>query len=179
MLDQALRTPESQDVVETPIVHAVILPDPANAAQLVPFLAESTSLSGRNALRILCQFGPEAVPGTLAALVGVPSAVARTRALAAIWSMVIGESPRAIKEQLATAAGSLNTLLGDRSPVPDDLPEYVERDLRARVCDLAYIVVQELQNPDYDQSAFRGMGDSERDLAISALISRGFTSMIS
>jgi len=178
LLDQALRTPESQDVTDTPIVRAVILTDPANAALLVPFLAQSQSQAGRNALRILCEFGPAAVPATVAALAAIDSPIARTTGLAALWAMFAGESLVVVREHLAASTAAITALLDDRSAVADEMPAHIERDFTGRVCDFTYVVINELQNPEFDQSTFRGMTNQERDQAITGLKARGFGGLI-
>jgi hypothetical protein len=178
MLEQALRTPETQDVTDTPIVRGIILADPANAADLVPYLARPDSLQGRNALRILCQFDSVAVPILLDAIAASASPIVRTTGLAAMWAMFVGESLAIVREHLAASAPSINLLLADRSPLPDEMPDHIERDFRGRVCDMTYVVVNEIQNPEFDQSTFRGMNDQERDRAIRQLQARGFGGLI-
>ena len=92
--------------------------------------------------------------------------------------MCIGEPAAVIRETLEASTGATNTLLNDRSPLPDDLPESVERDFRGRVCDMVFVVVRELQDAAYDQSTFRGMDPQERDRAIADLRSRGASGLI-
>ena len=101
LLSQALRTPDSQDVTESPIVRAVILPDPANAADLVPPLARPDTLESRNARRVLSQFGPDAVPHLLTALVAIANARARTEGLEVLWTLLDDDGrDRAIRQLL-------------------------------------------------------------------------------
>jgi hypothetical protein len=178
LLSQALRTPETQDVTESPIVRAVILTDPANAADLVPPLTRSDTLESRNARRVLCQFTPEAVPHLLTALVGTANARARTEGLDVLWTLLAGEDDRAVRASLAGSEPELVALLRDDSPLVVEIPEYVERDFEGRVCDLAYIVVQELRDVEFDQSSFRALDDNGRDQAIRQLIARGFANLI-
>lgn len=178
MLEQALRTPEAQDVTDTPIVRGIVLTDPANAAALVPYLDRPDSLQGRNALRILSQFGPAAVPVTLNAMASNGSSMVHSNGLTAIWSMFVGEPLAVVREYLAASTSSIHALLDDRSPLPDDMPAYIERDFRGRVCDMVYVVINELQNPRFDQSTFRGMDDRERDRAIVQLKARGFGNLV-
>jgi hypothetical protein len=178
LLSQALRTPDSQDVTESPIVRAVILPDPANAADLVPPLARPDTLESRNARRVLSQFGPDAVPHLLTALVAIANARARTEGLEVLWTLLAMEDVRTVRDRLAGSEGELGVLFRDSSPLVADMPEYIERDFEGRVCDLAYIVVQELMDSDFDQSSFRSLDDDGRDRAIRQLLGRGFANSI-
>ena len=173
LLEQALRTPETGDVTDTPIVRAVILPDPVNAADVVPFLARPDSLESRNARRILCQFGPAAVPHLMTALAATPSARARAEGTGALWAILTTEHVGTVRESLVAATTQLRVLLEDASPLPEELPEYIERDFRGRVCDRVYVVVRELLNDDFDQSPFRGLDDRGRDDEIRQWLSRG------
>src|SRR6266511_3791322 len=71
LLEQVLRLPESKDVRDSPIVTAVILQDPQNARDLVPYLNRIETLEAHNARRILCLFGAAAAPHVLDALQAV------------------------------------------------------------------------------------------------------------
>jgi hypothetical protein len=53
------------------------------------------------------------------------------------------------------------------------MPDYVERDFRGRICDLAFIVIQQMISPEYDQSLFRSMDENGRNKEIDRLKSRG------
>lgn len=160
-------------MTDTPIVRAVILPDPANAEDLVPVLGRPDSLESRNARRVLCQFGPDAVPHLLTALAATASARARAEGTGALWALLATEATRTVRESLAAATPELRVLLGDTIPLPDEMPEYIERDFRGRVCDLVYVVVRELLDQDFDQSPFRGLDDRGRDDEIRQWLSRG------
>ncbi|NUU24735.1 MAG: hypothetical protein HOV68_25015 [Streptomycetaceae bacterium] len=169
LLAQALRTPPGQDVTESPIVRAVILPDPANAADLVPALRTPDSLEGANARRILCEFDPPAVPHIAAALAGGPAAGDAQAAMAGvevIWALLTGEPRAVVAETLDAAAENLDVLLRDRTPLPDDMPAHIERDFRGRICDLTHLVLGQLADPTADQSVFRALDDEGRDEAI-------------
>jgi hypothetical protein len=172
LLAQALRTPESQDVTQTPIVRAVILADPANAADLVPSLGRPDTLEARNARRVLCAFGADAVGPLLTALAGDAGPRARREGIAVLWTLLTLEEVRTTREALGGSDAELAVLLRDTSPLPDELPATVERDFTGRVCDLAYVVVRELLDPDFDQSGFRAQDDDERDRAIAQWRSR-------
>jgi hypothetical protein len=175
LLAQALRTPESQDVTETPIVRAIVLQDPANAADLVPVLARADALEARNARRVLCAFAPDAAPVVAQALATTATSPrARAEGLAVLWALLATEEPRVVQEQLAAAWDAVGVLLRDPAPVPDELPAHVERDFPdRRVCDVAYTVVEELRDTDFDQSTFRALDADGRDRAIAQLLSRG------
>jgi hypothetical protein len=162
VIAQVLRTPSPQDVTRSPLVRAVILGDPANAADLVPALGNRDSVEAGNARRILCLFEPPAVPYVLGALPGAPARV-REQAIEVVWALLTGEPPWLVAATFATADADLDIVFGDRSPLDDELPEPVERDFRGRVCDLAYLVVRQLADPDFDQSAFRACDDVQRD----------------
>jgi hypothetical protein len=169
LLQQALRTPESQDVTETPIVRAVILTDPANAADLVPSLDRSDSLEARNARRILAQFEADAVPHLLTALAATPGARARKEGLETLWTLLSLEDARVVRQRLVDSSAELGTLLRDTAPLPDEMPGHIERDFTGRICDLAYVVVRELLDREFDQSTFRALDDNGRDQAIRQL----------
>jgi hypothetical protein len=165
LLDQVLRTPEGRDVTASPIVTAIVLADPANAADLAPALERPDSLEGRNARRVLCLFGPEAAGPLLAALVGA-GLDARLEGLDVLWCLLATEDPRTVRDGLARAGPGLEVLLDDRRFVPDDLPEYIEHDFLGRVCDQAFLVARELLDPEYDSSLFRRLDEEGRDQEI-------------
>jgi len=169
LLAQALRTPEDRDVVESPIVRAVILAEPENAALLIPELARQDALEARNARRILCEFEESAVPYLLSALVGTDDAQARKAGIDVLWTIVCAVDQRSRRALLEGSAAQITSLLADRRPEPDTMPDYIERDFLPRICDHLYVVVQELLDLDYDQSSFRGLTDEGRDLAIRRL----------
>ncbi|MDH5666820.1 MAG: hypothetical protein OEY86_02265 [Nitrospira sp.] len=173
LLEQVLRTPESRDVTESPIVRVVILADAANASDLVPALNESGTVEANNARRILALFEPAAVPHLLAAL-GPAGLNARMEGLEALWALLVGEEKGTVRETLTVAKPSLDVLLEDTRPLPDEMPEYIERDFRGRICDLAYIVVQQLLDPEVEQSMFRSLDDRGRDAEIRRLKNMGF-----
>lgn len=178
LLAQALRTPANRDPTESPIVRAVILTDPANAADIVPALGRRDPLEARNARYILCEFGPLAVPHVLAALAGAPAG-ARAQGIEVVWALLTGERAWVVAEAFDAAAADLDMLLRDRGPLPDEMPAHVERDFRGRVCDLAYVVVEQLLDPRFDQSTFRALDDDGRDEAIRRRRARGFGRAIS
>ena len=165
LLEQVLSTPESRDVTASPIVTAVILGDPANAADLVPALEPLGSRRSENARRILCLFGADAVPSLLGALAGA-SAVTSKEALEVMWAMLIGEDKVTIRDALARVSDELDVLLNDKRPLPDELPAFVERDFVGRICDLAYCVLRYLDDPEFDRSLFRSSDDDARDAEI-------------
>jgi hypothetical protein len=169
LLTQALRTPEDRDVVDSPIVRAVILVEPENAALLVPALARPDTLEARNARSILCEFEESAVPYLLSALAGTDDAQTRKAGIDVLWTIVGAVDVRSRRTLLEESTAQIVTLLGDRRPVPDTMPAYVERDFRPRICDHLYVIIQELLDPEYDQSSFRGLTDEDRDLAIRRL----------
>ncbi|HEX9076458.1 MAG TPA: hypothetical protein VF932_11805, partial [Anaerolineae bacterium] len=92
LLQVVLRTPESSDVTDSPLVRTVVLQDPANAAQLVPALEEAGTLQSQNARRILCLFKTDAVPPLLKALASA-GADARKEGVEILWTILFGESP--------------------------------------------------------------------------------------
>jgi hypothetical protein len=165
LLEQVLNTPESRDVMGSPIVTAVILSDPANAADLMPALGETGSARSRNARRILCLFEANAVPFLLGSLDDA-SAALNKEAIEIMWAMFLGEDKRTIRDVLARVSAKLDTLLNDKRPLPDDMPAFVERDFQGRVCDLAHGVLCYLNDSEYDRSLFRSLSDDERDAEI-------------
>jgi len=162
LLDQVLRTPRSKDVTESPIVRTVILADAANAADLVPSLERTETLEAYNARRILCLFGPDAAPHLLAALNGA-GPTARKEGIEVLWALLVSEEARTIRETMAAAQSDFDMLLEDKRALPDNMPPHTERDFRGRICDLAFIVAQQLVNREYDQSPFRSLDDKGRD----------------
>lgn len=177
LLRQALRTPEEADVTETPIARAVILTDPANAADLVPMLGDD-SLEARNARRVLCQFGPDAVAHLLTALAADMSARARSQGAGVLAAMLTSEEPYTVRRNLAEAQASVRTLLTDTRPLPDEMPAYIERDFTGRICDQLYVTIRELLDADFDQSDFRAFDDVERDAEIRQWLSRGLDNTV-
>lgn len=166
LLEQALRTPESQDVTMSPIVRTVFLADPANAADLVPQLGRPDLLMSRNARRVLCAFEADAASPLLAALALVAEPRIRADGIGVLWALLSVEDRRTVRETLDASTPELAVLMADNRSVPSELPEYVERDFVGRVCDHAYVVVRELLDPEFDQSDFRGADDEGRDRRI-------------
>src|SRR5438445_5474400 len=109
VLEQVLTTPETRDVTRSPIVTAIILSDPANAADLVPALEPVGSNQSTNARRILCLFGAEAVPFLLGPLAAA-SAELNKEAIEIMWAMFTGESRRTIRNTLAQVSDELDVL---------------------------------------------------------------------
>ena len=68
----------------------------------------------------------------------------------------------------------LHILLDDTSPLRDDMPAYVERDFHGRICDLAFGIVQQLLDREYDHSLFRSLDGTSRNEEIRRLKIRGF-----
>jgi hypothetical protein len=169
LLAQALRTPEDRDVVDSPIVRAVILAESENAALLVPALARPDTLEARNARSILCEFEESAVPYLLSALAGIDDAQTRKAGIDVLWAILCVVDVRSRRTLLEESTTQITSLLADRRQGPDTMPAYIERDFRPRICDHLYVVVQELLDPEYDQSSFRGLTDEGRDLAIRRL----------
>jgi hypothetical protein len=173
LLARVLATPESMDVIETPVVRAVVLSDPANAADLVPWLAEVNNLQSRNARRVLCLFDAKAAAPILGALAAADTR-ARNQVIDVLWAILVNENAWTIRETLEAVKSDLNVLLDDRTVPPDEMPEYVERDFHGRVCDRAYLVLQRLVGPKRDLSVFRASDDEERNREIDRMKSRGF-----
>lgn len=173
MLAQVLSTPKSRDVTESPIVRAVILNDAANAAALVPALERSGTLEAYNARRILCLFEANAAPHLLAEL-RTAGINARKEGLEILWALLVGEEAWTVRETLTQIAADMEVLLNDKRSLPDHMPEYIERDFRGRICDLAFIELQSLINAEYDQSLFRSLDENGRDIEIARLKRRGF-----
>lgn len=174
LLSQILRTPRTQDVTQSPIVTAIILQDPANAADLVGALETAKTLEAYNARLILCQFESDAVPALVARL-ATAGLNARREGLDVLWALLITESPTTIRSSLKGVKDGLNLLLDDTAPLPDDLPAHIERDFSGRICDLAYVVIQQLLSPDFDQSTFRSMDNKSRDREIDVLKRKDFS----
>jgi hypothetical protein len=165
LLDQVLSTAESRDVTVSPIVTAVILSDPANAADLVPALEPAGSRRANNAHRILCLFGADAVPFLLGSVAGA-SAESNKQVINIMWAMLIGQDKATIRGVLAQVSGELDALLNDKRPSPDAMPAFIERDFVGRICDIAYNVLSYLNDPEFDRSLFRSMSDDARDAEI-------------
>jgi hypothetical protein len=166
LLTQALRTPDNQDVTATPIARAVILPDPENAAALVPSLARPGTLEGRNARKILCEFEPAAVPHLLQSLAAADDPQTREGGLEVFWALAAFADVRSRRELIDGSSADLAVLFRDTSPLPDTLPAYIERDFTGRICDLAYLVVRELLDTEFNQASFRALSDEGRDQEI-------------
>ena len=173
ILAQVLRTPDSRDVTESPIVRAVLLVDPTNAANLVPALEEGQALEASNARKVLCLFEANAVPSLLTALRDAGPR-ARQEGLEILWALLVTEETWTVQETLAAVKPNLDTLLDDMRPLRDDMPDYIERDFRGRICDLAFCIVQQLMDRQYDQSVFRSLDDIGRNEEIRRLKARGF-----
>jgi hypothetical protein len=172
LLQQALRTPESQDVTESPIVRAIVLADPSNVVDLVPMLAQPHTLEGRNARRVLCEFAADTVPALLGAVAASPSATARMQGIEVLWTLLISEEPHVIRRSLDAAPSDLIELMQDTRSLPVELPEHIERDFTGRIGDLAFIATRELLDHDFDQSEFRALTDEGRDAEIRNLSAR-------
>ena len=172
LLAQVLHTPKSQDVTESPIVRALILSEASNAAELVSSLERRYTIEAYNARRILCLFEASAVPHILAEL-GAAGLNARKEGLEILWALLFGEDAWAVRESLAAVKSDLDKLLEDTRQLPDEMPDYIERDFRGRICDLAFIIVEQLISPEHDQSLFRSLDDNGRDEQIKRLKASG------
>jgi hypothetical protein len=172
LLEQILRTPESRDVSDSPIVTAIILHDASNAADLVPYLDQIDSDASINARRILCMFDAAAIPYLLVAMRNA-GLEARKECIEILWSTLLGESAQTVREILIQVGPDKEMLLDDKRPLPDEFSEYVERDFRGRICDLAFIMLQSVVDSEYDQSLFRSLDDNERDTEIARLKRKG------
>lgn len=167
LLAELLKTPETEGVTQSPIVIDLIK-DPANADGLVSSLDADAALEVRNARLILCEFDSRAIR---ALFTGVSSAKAngRQQRLQVLWTLLATESASTIRESLQGVKDRLNLLLDDRASLPDVGPDYIEHDVRGRLCDLTYIVVQQLLSPTFDQSLFRSLDNAGRDREITTL----------
>ncbi len=168
LISQVLRTPRNQDVTQSPIVTAIILQDSANASDLVEALETAKTLEAYNVRLILCEFGADAVPPLVARL-ATAGPNARREGLDVMWAMLVTENPTRIRDTLRRVKDGLNVLLDDKTPLPDDIPAHIERDFRGRICDLAYIRIQLLLSPRFDQSLFRSLDNEGRDREIDVL----------
>ena len=177
LIAQVLRTPRTQDVTGSPIVRAIVLQDPANAADFVAALETAKTLEACNARLILCEFGADAVPA-LAARLTTAGPNARREGLDVLWALLINESPTARRDRLKEVKEVLNLLFDDRTPLRVDIPAHIERDFTGRICDLAYIRIQLLLSPRFDQSLFRSLDDEGRDRAIDVLKRDDFSAML-
>src|SRR5438128_11754929 len=99
LLSQVLSTPKTRDVTESPIVRAIILSDPANAADLVPALEVASTTEAYNARRILCLFGADAAPHVIAKSVTAGPLV-RKEALEILWALLVTENAANIRSSL-------------------------------------------------------------------------------
>jgi len=162
MIEQALTAPVSRDVRASPIVTAVILPDPANAAVLVPYLDRPGTDVSVNARRILCLFGADAAPHVAAALQDV-GAYARKESMEILWAILVGEDVRTIQDALEKITPDMEAVLNDKRPLPGEVAEYVERGFRGRICDFAYVVLHQLMQKEYNPSVFRSSSEKVRD----------------
>lgn len=168
LLTQVLSTPGTQDVTQKPIVTAIILQDPAYAADLVDALEKTGTLEAYNARLILCMFGYNAVPALVAKLASAgPNA--RREGVEVLWALLITENPATIRDSLKSVKGTLNQLLDDTTPLPEDFSVPVEIDFHGRLCDFTYIVIRQLLSPNFDQSSFRSMDNHGRDGEIAIL----------
>ena len=168
LLAQVLRTPKSQDVTESPIVTAIILEDPANAGDLVDALEAPETLEAYNARLILTHFQADAAPA-FATRLTTAGPNARRQGLDILWALLATESPRTVRDTLSSIKPALNLLLDDKTSLPDRIPANIEQDFRGRICDLAYIWIQLLLSPHFDQSLFRSLDSAGRDKEIEVL----------
>ena len=173
LLAQVLATPDSRDVTGSPIVRTVILSDPANAADLVPALDDGQTLAASNARKILWLFESNAVPPLLSAL-RIAGPRARQEGLEVLWALLVAEEAWTVRQSLEAVKPDLHILLDDTSPLRDDMPAYIERDFHGRICDLAFGIVQQLLDREYDHSLFRSLDGTSRNEEIRRLKIRGF-----
>ena len=110
LLAQVLRTPRTQDVTRSPIVTAIVLRDPANAADLVEALETARTLEAYNARLILCEFQADAVPSLVARL-ATAGPNARREGLDVMWAMLVTENRTRIRNTLQSVKDGLNLIL--------------------------------------------------------------------
>jgi hypothetical protein len=168
LLARIVQGPDDAAVGDSAVVRTVALGQPENAVELVPYLDEGDTLRSRNARRILCRFDSDAVP-FIAGVMNDASWRRRAESLEIIWSILSNERDFLVPEILAAIAPSLDIVFDDKTVIDEDLPEETEVDLRDRVCDLAFIVVKYLLDPDFDRSAFRSASEDVRDAEIRRL----------
>ena len=165
LLEQVLRLPASRDVRSSPIVTAIILQDPQNARDLVPYLDRVDTVEAFNARRILCLFGADAAPHVLDALQAA-DAEGRKEGIEVLWSLLVSDDVATRRRTLREIGSKLAFLLADKRLLPDHMPDNIERDFTGRICDLTYILFQLLNDPAFDQSLFRSFDDDDRDREI-------------
>jgi hypothetical protein len=173
LLYRVLRTPMHMDVTGTPIVTTTILRDPANAAELVGALENPDSLESFNARRILCEFSADAVPSIATRLMSA-GFNAREQGLDVLWALLMPQSPAKVRTVLQSIKPALNVLLSDKTPIPEDTSGRIEPDFSGRLCDQAYIRIQLMLSPRFNQSIFRGLDDNGRDREIDKLKRQDF-----
>ena len=129
------------------------------------------NLARRASARQRFRLGADAIPYLLRAA-ATGSAETSKEAIEIMWAMLIGEDKATIRETLSVVSSELDQLLQDKRPLPDTMPEFIERDFVGRVCDLTYSVLCQLEDPEHDRSFFRSMDDDARDTEIRRYRSR-------
>lgn len=173
LLEYVVRNQDEMEICDSPIVQTIVLIQPENVVQLVPYLDEKDTVQSRNARRILCLFDSDAVP-FIANVMNNTNWRRRAECLEIIWAILSIEQAFLVPDILTSIALNLSAVFDDTTFIDEELSEKTEVDFKGRVCDLAFIVVKYLLDPNFDRSSFRSASNDERDAEINRLRREGY-----
>ena len=148
-----------------------IAKDPAAADILVNILREGRGETAARARRMLCLFDEVALPALMRGLMEEGS-LWRSDLLHIIWTILAVYEPEAMPRFVAALTPGLVELFRDKSVVAPTYEFPIEVEYRYRVCDEAYVLVQRMRDPEFDESTLRGESLEERDAEIRLLRGR-------
>jgi len=171
LIRRVLADSRIDDFDDSPIFRAEILNRVEAAGILVDVMWEGSPEIADRAKGMLCLFDAPAL-GPVAA--GLARQGAQWRAdLLDVVSTIIGvRDPRDWSALLGGVLPQIAPLLQDREMIDLKGTNKMEIEYEYRVCDRAYVCLQELRDPEYDAYGFLLMAFDERDIEIRALRSR-------
>ena len=173
MLNHIIQNKDDISFAGSALVRTIVLTQPENALQLVPFLDEQDTIRSRNARRMLCRFDADAVP-FIVQIMNDETSRRTAECLEIIWAILSSEPFNIVMEVMAASAPSFATTFENRTLIEEDFPEGTEVDLKERVCDLAYTVFNYLLDSEFDRSTFRSASNDARDVEIQRFKRMGY-----
>jgi len=171
LIRRVLSDARTTDFDTSPIFRNEIRNQPGAAQILVALMHDASPEIAARAKVMLCLFDSPAL-GALADGAARTGASFRAELLDVIVTIIGVSDPKEWAAQLGPILPRLVHLLRDLEVV--DVPGgfKMEIEIRCRVCDLAYLSLQELRDPEFDGYNFLLMEFEERDGEVRALLAR-------
>lgn len=171
LIKKLLADPRIEDFEESLIFQSQILDKPEAAEILVGLMHSESSIIAQRARRMLCLFHRPALKPVAKGL-SLSGALWRSNLLSILWTIISVHDFREQTAMFEEVLPHVALLLQDPSDV---LPAYKgqpEIEYEYRVCDEAYVFIQRLRDPKFDEDIFRYGQTEERDYEIRVIRSR-------